>query len=231
MPLGSRYLGSCTHGVRCSPSGATIRPRLLTWTMRSTSQRQTEITPTRAAPAHTSTRNSATLILLSRSSPSRRKSRQTTPGFTTSAHCVTFVTKSVIAPSQALKLHSPATSRRSTAPNANAPSSFSTTMASHKTRTNHDRPRTTLVTGFDPFGGRTSNPSADLVRLLEPDLQDNVRVAILPTSYRRSWERMRNLIAEHKPTTVVMFGYSRRVKGLRLERFARNRDRSREPDN
>jgi pyroglutamyl-peptidase len=103
-------------------------------------------------------------------------------------------------------------------------------MAPHPNQLN-DHAHRTLVTGFDPFGGRSNNPSADLVALLEGELDDKINVGILPTSYQRGWDAMRNLIRQVRPSSVLMFGFSSRVEGLRLERDARNRDYSRKLDN
>lgn len=87
----------------------------------------------------------------------------------------------------------------------------------------------TLVTAFDAFGGMHVNPSAELVMQL--GLADkSLSTAVLPTSYARAWDAMQKRLSA-KPRRIVMFGFSRHAEGLRLERYARNGDRSLDRDN
>lgn len=90
------------------------------------------------------------------------------------------------------------------------------------------RPDVTLVTGFGPFGSLKRNPSQSLVEAL-PSLDSLERTLIVPTSYERAWQQIESALAPPN-TRLVMFGYSPRAKGLRLERFAHNLDRSPIPD-
>jgi pyroglutamyl-peptidase len=86
---------------------------------------------------------------------------------------------------------------------------------------------TILLTGFGPFPGAPSNPTAPLVqqlaRLRRPALSE---VRLLPhvfqTSYRAVDRELPCLLAEIKPDAVLMFGLSRRASCLRVETRARN---------
>ena len=89
--------------------------------------------------------------------------------------------------------------------------------------------RQLLITGFDAFGKLTSNPSSRLVSLLSHEVP-GLSSATLPTSYERAWQSMELLLRED-PRVILMFGFSRHARGLRLERYARNRDGSDELDN
>ena len=57
-----------------------------------------------------------------------------------------------------------------------------------------------LLTGFEPFGTATSNPSGEIVKQISGD---NIVTAILPVAYAGSAERLLALIAEHNPDVVI----------------------------
>jgi pyroglutamyl-peptidase len=86
---------------------------------------------------------------------------------------------------------------------------------------------TILLTGFGPFPGAPSNPTAALVaqlaRLRRPALSE---VRLLPhvfqTSYRAVDRDLPRLLAEIKPDAVLMFGLSGKASCLRVEMRARN---------
>jgi pyroglutamyl-peptidase len=86
-----------------------------------------------------------------------------------------------------------------------------------------------LVTGFDPFGSLEKNPSAELLAQLLAD-DPSLWCEVLPTSYERAWKQLERLL-KRGPRTLLMFGYSRNVDGLRLERYGRNEDNSTSSDN
>lgn len=87
-----------------------------------------------------------------------------------------------------------------------------------------------LLIGFGPFGQLETNPSERLVRWLHNQSPALTRMAILPTSYRRATSTIRNLIQDSLPRAIVIFGFSRRAQGFKIERLAHNADRSRLPD-
>jgi pyroglutamyl-peptidase len=95
-----------------------------------------------------------------------------------------------------------------------------------------DTPRRSrlLVTGFDIFGRLQLNPSAYLVQSLATKFGNSIDTAVLPTSYADASERSISLIQHQNPRCLLMFGYSARSPGLKLEARAHNRDRARTPD-
>jgi pyroglutamyl-peptidase len=84
-----------------------------------------------------------------------------------------------------------------------------------------------LVTGFEPFGGSTVNPSQQLVEALDGD----VAKALLPVSYARAAAALRKAISEHEPDVVICFGQADGRTGISVERFAHNLDEATTTDN
>jgi pyroglutamyl-peptidase len=89
-----------------------------------------------------------------------------------------------------------------------------------------------LVTGFDPFGGDTVNPSSLAVGRLRKRIGDlEVHTAELPTSYAHSADVLRELIARVKPAIVLCVGQAGGRTELCLERVAINVQDARIRDN
>lgn len=65
-----------------------------------------------------------------------------------------------------------------------------------------------LLTGFEPFGGASFNPSGAVVREIEKSRIEGVDIAtaILPVEFKRSAQILIELIAEHKPHIVMCLG-------------------------
>ncbi len=89
-----------------------------------------------------------------------------------------------------------------------------------------------LLTGFDPFGGETVNPSWEAVCRM-PDRVENVRIVkrLLPTSFARSAETLRAALDGESPDAVLCLGQAGGRTGLTPERVAINVDDARIPDN
>ena len=85
-----------------------------------------------------------------------------------------------------------------------------------------------LLTGFEPFGTATSNPSGEIVKQISGD---NIVTAILPVTYAQSAERLLELIAEHNPDVVVCLGQAEGRTQITPEKIAINLDDARLPDN
>ena len=85
-----------------------------------------------------------------------------------------------------------------------------------------------LLTGFEPFGKASSNPSGEIVKQISGD---NIVTAILPVAYAQSAERLLALIAEHNPDVVICLGQAEGRKEITLERVAINLDDARLADN
>ena len=85
-----------------------------------------------------------------------------------------------------------------------------------------------LLTGFEPFGKASSNPSGEIVKQISGD---NIITAILPVAYAQSAERLLALIAEHNPDVVICLGQAEGRKEITPERVAINLDDARLADN
>jgi len=91
---------------------------------------------------------------------------------------------------------------------------------------------TILVTGFEPFGGETLNPSWEAVKRL-PDTVGDARVVHLqvPTTYAGSIAAATCAVDQLSPYAVVMVGQAGRRAELCVERVAVNVDDTSAPDN
>jgi pyroglutamyl-peptidase len=86
---------------------------------------------------------------------------------------------------------------------------------------------TVLVTGFEPFGGSSVNPSQRVVESLDGD----VAKALLPVSYGRAADALRAAVRAHEPDVVICFGQADGRTGISIERFAHNLDEATTTDN
>ena len=87
---------------------------------------------------------------------------------------------------------------------------------------------TVLLTGFEPFGKATLNPSGEIVKQISGN---NIVTAILPVAYAQSAERLLALIAEHNPDVVICLGQAEGRTQITPERIAINLDDARLADN
>ena len=85
-----------------------------------------------------------------------------------------------------------------------------------------------LLTGFEPFGKASLNPSGEIIKQISGD---NIVTAILPVAYAQSAERLLALIAEHNPDVVICLGQAEGRKEVTPERVAINLDDARIADN
>ena len=85
-----------------------------------------------------------------------------------------------------------------------------------------------LLTGFEPFGTATSNPSGEIVKQITGD---NIVTAILPVTYAQSAERLLALIEQHNPVVVICLGQAEGRTQITPEKVAINLDDARLPDN
>jgi len=88
--------------------------------------------------------------------------------------------------------------------------------------------RKVLLTGFEPFGNATSNPSGEIVKQISGD---NIVTAILPVAYAQSAEQLLSLIEQHKPDVVICLGQAEGRIAITPERVAINLDDARLADN
>ena len=92
---------------------------------------------------------------------------------------------------------------------------------------------TVLLTGFEPFGDETTNPSWEAVRALQGTRIGGHRLEArcLPVVFGDAIKQLRKAIAETKPGLVVCVGQAGGRAQLSLERVAINVDDARRPDN
>ena len=93
--------------------------------------------------------------------------------------------------------------------------------------------RTILVTGFEPFGDESVNPSQEIARQLH-GLQvgaHRVVAGLLPCVFGASRLELRRLIKQHRPTVVICLGLAAGRGEVTPERVALNVDDARIADN
>lgn len=93
--------------------------------------------------------------------------------------------------------------------------------------------RVILLTGFDPFGGDTVNPSWQVAQALHGQRVGGHRVvaAQLPTVFGQSLTRLAALVAAHEPALVVCLGQAGGRPALSIERVGININDARIADN
>lgn len=90
-----------------------------------------------------------------------------------------------------------------------------------------------LVTGFEPFGGATENPSEQIARRLHGwQLEGHDVVgAVLPCAFHAALRELRRLIKQHDPVLVICLGQAGGRVAITPERVAINLDDARIADN
>ena len=79
-----------------------------------------------------------------------------------------------------------------------------------------------LITGFEPFGADSQNPSGDAVRALDGLDQYDVKKLILPVSWRRAFPELCKTWDEWKPDALLMVGLAGGANAIRVERIGIN---------
>lgn len=92
---------------------------------------------------------------------------------------------------------------------------------------------TVLLTGFEPFGGDTANPSGEAVRIVAGRWNGRERLvtAVLPVTFAGAADRLRALVEEHRPDAVIAAGLAGGRGAIAVERVAVNLIDARIPDN
>ena len=90
-----------------------------------------------------------------------------------------------------------------------------------------------LVTGFEPFGGDSVNPSALVAQASHGHAIDGVPVIgiVLPCVFGAAGDVLREALNVHRPQLVLALGLAVGRSGFSLERIAINVDDARMPDN
>lgn len=89
-----------------------------------------------------------------------------------------------------------------------------------------------LVTGFDPFGGATTNPAIEAVRRLPDEIAGATIIKLeVPTVFDRCAAVVRQAILIEQPDVVLSIGQAGGRAALTPERIAINLNDGRIPDN
>ena len=89
-----------------------------------------------------------------------------------------------------------------------------------------------LVTGFDPFGGESTNPALEAVKKLPNTILDADIIKLeIPTVFVKSADVVKEAILTHQPDVVVNIGQAGGRFSVTPERVAINVDDARIPDN
>lgn len=100
---------------------------------------------------------------------------------------------------------------------------------------NHVNPVRLLLTGFEPFGGSTLNPSQEVVQAIgqmKPIAADGlIHTALLPVDTQRVASELESLWSQFEPDIVLHLGESAKASRLVMERVAINLLDFDQPDN
>ena len=93
--------------------------------------------------------------------------------------------------------------------------------------------KTLLITGFEPFGGETVNPSWAVAQALDGQVFDGVRVvaAQLPCVFAQALPALQTALDSHAPAWVLALGLAGSRSAISVERVAVNLVDARIPDN
>lgn len=83
--------------------------------------------------------------------------------------------------------------------------------------------KTILISGFEPFGGDTINPTQNIVNDLPDKIEDiNIHAKVLPVEFIRSQEVLQNEYDVVKPDAVIMLGQAGGRRKITPETTAKN---------
>ena len=89
-----------------------------------------------------------------------------------------------------------------------------------------------LLTGFDPFGGESINPSWEVVRRIPRKIKDaEIKGIQIPTVFQKSFEVLKKEVESFNPDVVICVGQAGGRQGITPERIAINIDDARIADN
>ena len=89
-----------------------------------------------------------------------------------------------------------------------------------------------LLTGFEPFGGGSSNPSYACLKGLPPTAGGAELVTMeLPVSFRRAPEQLLERMKVERPDGVICLGLAASRAKISLEKVGLNYAHARIPDN
>ena len=94
-----------------------------------------------------------------------------------------------------------------------------------------ERP-TILVSGFQPFGGLTTNPALEAVMALPAEIGGaSIKTVEVPVTYAHAAQTVLRAVETVAPQAIVLVGQARGTTALSIERVAINVDDCAVPDN
>jgi len=95
------------------------------------------------------------------------------------------------------------------------------------------RTMTLLLTGFEPFGTHSENPSREIVHIVAESWREPRQLVphVLPVEYDAAGVAIVDLMKKHEPRAVLMLGLAESAPRPRLERVALNIDDAEIADN
>ena len=88
-----------------------------------------------------------------------------------------------------------------------------------------------LLTGFEPFGGETINPSWEMVKAVQAPAGMQLEKILLPVSFRKAPALIEEYIKSFRPDVILSLGQAGGREGISLERIAVNLADARIADN
>ena len=84
--------------------------------------------------------------------------------------------------------------------------------------------KTILLTGFEAFGSTPVNPAEQVAKLLGGEVIDDYTIVsvVVPNTFFKAIDCVKQAIAEHQPTVVIMMGEYGGRSMLTVERLAQN---------
>jgi pyroglutamyl-peptidase len=89
-----------------------------------------------------------------------------------------------------------------------------------------------LITAFEPFGGRSTNASLDVMNHHKFDIENTIiETLVLPTAFKSVEAKLLAKMNDFNPHIILHLGEAGGAKNIRLERVAINLDDARIKDN
>lgn len=89
-----------------------------------------------------------------------------------------------------------------------------------------------LITGFDPFGGETTNPAIESVKRIDENIENaEIKKLEIPTVFHKSADVLEEAIKDFKPDAILCVGQAGGRFDITVERVAINQDDARIADN
>lgn len=93
--------------------------------------------------------------------------------------------------------------------------------------------KTILLTGFEPFGGNSTNPSELVATRLHNQSLEGHRIigSTLACEFGKSIQQLKSLLQQHQPSLTICLGLAENRNDITPERIAINEEDARIPDN